>query len=552
MNIWKILHIKATTDKKAIKKAYALRSKTIHPEEKPEEFSQLYEAYKMALQYAKHGEGIEEVEIEEPVSFSALYHEVSVIEEPQAPSELTIFFAEQQKYREACMKDFQKALKRMYESQGLNGEAQVWQSYLKTKEFKEIQMDSKVIRQMADAVQNMGFHVYEFSLNLWEVYDLQEDEVFQYHGALGQLCKSLAPAKSRERAGLNQIEKFKKEELKKKRYFQSVFVIMAFLLITGVSVVIYQRVFMSRTSLNRYMSKEYPDTEFSKPERQNSSEENWDVFSFYTLDQPEITVRARVKKGYYSGTVIEDYREQRLRKIEEIVEPYGLNFYLTYFQGSENGLCVFTYSDIGEIEEFCRLFNQFYEAEKNNIRRYINWIGFCPEDIQHPQILLEGGVTEELFHTPVFELSDLPEQDELLEFLQNSWIQYMYFYEAWNLTPEQQKKYGPGYLEIARSQRPKEERNADETFEPSEAAEDVRAIEAAYGLYLPLETSLYNKSIINYYMTIGNAYQYLKAKGVETEIYPDGSGFSIYSGGRRFPLGNDLRISLQTIYIWTK
>lgn len=257
----------------------------------------------------------------------------------------------------------------MYESQGLNGEAQVWQSYLKTKEFKEIQMDSKVIRQMADAVQNMGFHVYEFSLNLWEVYDLQEDEVFQYHGALRQLCKSLAPAMSRERAGLNQIEKFKKEEL---------------------------------------------------------------------------------------------------------------------------------------------------------------------------------------FHTPVFELSDLPEQEELLEFLQNSWIQYMYFYEAWNLTPEQQKKYGPGYLEIARSQRPKEERNADETFEPSEAAEDVRAIEAAYGLYLPLETSLYNKSIINYYMTIGNAYQYLKAKGVETEIYPDGSGFSIYSGGRRFPLGDDLRISLQTIYIWTK
>ena len=53
MNIWELLDIAPTTDKKAIRRAYAARSKVFHPEEKPEEFRQLYEAYQAALTYAK-------------------------------------------------------------------------------------------------------------------------------------------------------------------------------------------------------------------------------------------------------------------------------------------------------------------------------------------------------------------------------------------------------------------------------------------------------------------------------------------------------------------
>lgn len=539
MDIWKILHIEATTDKRAIKKAYALRSKTVHPEEKPEEFSQLYEAYKIALQYAKHGDGIVEVEIAEPV-----------LEEPEALSELTIFFSEQQKYREVCLEDFQKALERMYETQGLYGEAQVWQSYLKSKEFKEIQMDPQVIRQMTKAVQNMGFHVLEFSLNLWEIYDLQDDETYQYNSALRELCRSLAPARLSQRAGLEQVKKFEKEELKKKRYFQTILVILAIVLVTGVSIVVYQKVFMSRTNLIQYMAREYPETEFSKPKRQNSSDEDWDVFSFHTLDQPEIAVCAQVEKEVYSGIVIEDYGAQRIRKIEEIVEPYGLSFYLTKLQDRENGLCVFNYSGIGEIEEFCRLFDRFYEEEKNNIRQYIGWVGFCPEGILYPQIMMGGEVTGELWNTPIYQLGDLPGQEELLISLQNLWVQYMYFYEAWNLTPEQEEKYGPGYLELAR----RGEKAVDENPGLYGAVDDVRATETAHGLYLPLEMSQSqdNRLFKDYYITIGNAYQYLKAKGAEIEIYPDGSGFRVYSAGSWFQFGEDVKVSLNRIFMWVR
>lgn len=53
MNIWKILQIEKTTDISAIKKAYRMRLKETHPEEKPQEFMGLREAYEKALEWAE-------------------------------------------------------------------------------------------------------------------------------------------------------------------------------------------------------------------------------------------------------------------------------------------------------------------------------------------------------------------------------------------------------------------------------------------------------------------------------------------------------------------
>lgn len=49
MDIWKILGIQPTNDKKAIKRAYARKTREMHPEEHPEEFQELYQAYQIAL-----------------------------------------------------------------------------------------------------------------------------------------------------------------------------------------------------------------------------------------------------------------------------------------------------------------------------------------------------------------------------------------------------------------------------------------------------------------------------------------------------------------------
>ena len=52
MDCWRILGIEITDDKRAIKKAYAMKSRDVHPEEHPEEFRKLHEAYEYALHYA--------------------------------------------------------------------------------------------------------------------------------------------------------------------------------------------------------------------------------------------------------------------------------------------------------------------------------------------------------------------------------------------------------------------------------------------------------------------------------------------------------------------
>lgn len=51
--IWNILKIKPTKDIKEIKKAYAKLAKQFNPEEHPEEFKKIYDAYKAACRYAK-------------------------------------------------------------------------------------------------------------------------------------------------------------------------------------------------------------------------------------------------------------------------------------------------------------------------------------------------------------------------------------------------------------------------------------------------------------------------------------------------------------------
>lgn len=59
-NVWKLLQIEPTTDQALIKKAYAAQSRIYHPEENPEEFMRLREAYNLAIQWAEES-GDEEI-----------------------------------------------------------------------------------------------------------------------------------------------------------------------------------------------------------------------------------------------------------------------------------------------------------------------------------------------------------------------------------------------------------------------------------------------------------------------------------------------------------
>ena len=60
MDIFKILDIEKTKDKMAIKQAYLSKLSETNPEDKPEEFMMLREAYEKALEYADMDEDIED------------------------------------------------------------------------------------------------------------------------------------------------------------------------------------------------------------------------------------------------------------------------------------------------------------------------------------------------------------------------------------------------------------------------------------------------------------------------------------------------------------
>lgn len=82
MTVWEILGIGPTNDIRAIKKAYAEKVKTCHPEDDPDGFRKLQEAYRKAMDYAR-GKEIQETDViqeEVPAEQKKMAHPVEVEE----------------------------------------------------------------------------------------------------------------------------------------------------------------------------------------------------------------------------------------------------------------------------------------------------------------------------------------------------------------------------------------------------------------------------------------------------------------------------------------
>jgi len=73
VNVWTILGIRATADEREIKRAYAARLKVTRPEDDPQAFQDLRDAYEAALRLARYAGEVEDAEDDEPPVYTAAY-----------------------------------------------------------------------------------------------------------------------------------------------------------------------------------------------------------------------------------------------------------------------------------------------------------------------------------------------------------------------------------------------------------------------------------------------------------------------------------------------
>ena len=91
MNCFTVLGIEPTTEKKKIKRAYAAKSREFHPEEHPEEFQRIHDAYEEALAWAERNV---ESEVEQQMPEEPRQMEMGAAEQEKAAESETWNYAE--------------------------------------------------------------------------------------------------------------------------------------------------------------------------------------------------------------------------------------------------------------------------------------------------------------------------------------------------------------------------------------------------------------------------------------------------------------------------
>lgn len=194
--IWNILQIEVTKDKREIKRAYARRSKEIHPEE----FQKLYEAYQRALRYASYGEGVEEKAY---LPETEQKEEKVPVSEEQNDYEKFGFYSEamqEEKRRLEEIRYFQSYWdKQIFEwKRGGGFLSEAWKAYLQSERFEKIMWFSLVMETIAAGMMKHFQGKKEVLQFFWELYGLGileklEEESSEENESLQLLYKSLYP-----------------------------------------------------------------------------------------------------------------------------------------------------------------------------------------------------------------------------------------------------------------------------------------------------------------------------------------------------------------------
>lgn len=593
MNIWKILGIEPTTDKKAIRKAYAAKTKVIHPEDAPEEFKRLHEAYQAALGFADYvrqvehsggsvtsfyrdgawedageddaetaggdpsenkgepeaahtGETAEEdgaARAGETAGESETARTDEITDEPGQESLLAFFEESQEKHGQQV----DAFLNHWKEFQGPYHDPEAmewWKAYLSSEEFQNIRYHAQVLETLADEIDDKCFYgIDEVKMLFWEAYGFQGDEENVYQGERQRLYKSLYPAYAKQQHNLQYERRWARND-RILRAFIGIAVAALLAVCILIPVTIHRQRENGRLFLIDYMARRYPETSFSEPERTGKEDDGSIVYALRSSAHPELPVTAKVEYGYVEGKrvylVKEDYGQLLF---EYYAAQYGLEGCLvTYTEGTYANpeiveYATLLYPEIGGIDAFCESAEKMFREQEE--LRVIEEVAVCTESVLFPQVLLDGGVPDFSFaERQVFDLHAV-EAEELSKALKDAYMCYMFQFEAWNITTGQYREWGAAYEE-----RSVEWENEDgewhEERDPDSGELLCRFFIPTYdwlegfysggGVSLPTYTRM---------ITVGNAYYFLRDRGADLTVNEDGSGFTVKFYGNVTDFGRE-------------
>ncbi len=592
MDIWKMLGIEPTTDKRAIRRAYAARTKEIHPEEKPEEFKQLHKAYQMALGYADYVRQVEQsggsvtsfyrtdtvvtkaADADETAEQGAREEAADTAEEAEAArngeadaaggssveteaayvgetageAELLTFFGEQQKRQQQRVEDFVKYWNEMKSPYDDPQMLDWWKAYLTSEAFQDIRYHPQVLSLLADKIDDKFFYgINDIKILFWDAYGFQGDgktAYLDYGEDELRLYRSLYPAyEKRRRAAENERKGIKRHKITRVMLGAAAAAVLVAVLLSFVST--YRQKQQEKGFLIDYMAQQYPETTFSEPEFLGKDDfDGGNVYTMRSSVHPDLSVTAVVYYKYVEGT--------KTRKVSEDYDRLLFEYYAAQYGLASDwadGYNVILYTDIGEIDEVCAKAEKMFREQEE--LRVVSETAFYTKQVLFPGVLFVGGLPNVSFaDAQIYDLHKMNAAEAAKE-IRKAYMIYMFQYEAWNINTAQYREWGAAYEKIC------EDWENDDgewltVYDPDTGESLCRLFVSTYELL----DMYYSKGgtpapMYTRMMTVGNAYLFLREKDADINVDENGRGFDVKYYGTNTWFGYEPEVEfndLQRLY----
>lgn len=592
-SIWDILKIEPVKDKKQIKRAYAKSVKTCHPEENPEEFKRLHDAYEKALQYAESSEQhvfrpsntiiiredadtgeiikflkekIDDIasetkeedeeinkESDDATKFREIYQKASEKEkeeksyftekEPDEREKIGGYFAAREQEKTENMKLF------FHKAQWFQqnwSEAQVQEEmacYLSSSEFATIKEAPEVINFLhyglndrrnvfCSAIKNVIWEQYGFTLEK----ELNEDDIrYRIYRILLRDQKSrILEAENKEFCAI--MEEYNKIAAIKRKKFHEFFMAVGVLL-----------VFVLIGTAGNYFSE--------KAEIKSEHEvRNDEILELLQDKYPNITFRAL--------TVIQRKKDRRTYQVAAVVDNGYMqnhNVCIDVYVNEDNSLQIS--DNVGKqcVEEAMKKYKISLSLENDDSRlvayytpnesgsmeqicdfltdsafkedfQWIDEVIFCYEDASYTRYFFEGGEGG-IPKVMKYATDSIPDEKQLMDEMYYQGLFYSMHYEPWRIKPEFLDEYATEYnMEAANF-----EKEQDKLLES--ISELLGESETEQGRELVKLADSYGVKLLllqdkdSLCITDGDWYRLLLAAGADVERNSKHTGFVLRAGG---------------------